>query len=243
MHTPACIRQCVSTHWVEHRYTKDSDVSPIASRVRCVSDHNCCHSTQILPSTAQSGKKTFPVAHRREQKTTKFTLAIIALGNIRAKCSPKDLQEVKQFPLQVGEITNSMMSLKQTLVSKAFEKQLTALHDFKGFVHVQHVLIDAYVHQISGEFSSVSRADFQSSLLPHFKSSKMHTVIYVTVKQPRVLLQFTDLHLTDWHDGKHIALKASSSSSSWNETLRIRHNTTSPSNSLTDKSLQRTTNE
>lgn len=46
--------------------------------------------------------KTFPTAHHRVKKTTKFSPTIIALGNMRAKCSPKDLQEAKQFPQHEG---------------------------------------------------------------------------------------------------------------------------------------------
>lgn len=100
----------VLTH-MDHRGRR---FSPVASRVRCVSDHRCSHSIyQHSQSTAQSSKKRkkkekrkerkhSPTAHRGEQKTTKFTPSIIALGNIRAKCSPKDLQEVKQFPPPSG---------------------------------------------------------------------------------------------------------------------------------------------
>lgn len=83
--------------------------------------------SQIIHCVAQSAKKTFPTAHHGVQKTTKFTLAIIALGIIRGKHSPKDLQEVKQFFYQVGEITESVASKKPTVVSKALEKQVKPL--------------------------------------------------------------------------------------------------------------------
>lgn len=71
--------------------------------------------------------KTFPIAHHGEQKTTKFTPSIIALGNIGAKCSPKDLQEEKQFPDQVEEITNSMMYLKTNCCFESLRKTTRSL--------------------------------------------------------------------------------------------------------------------
>ena len=85
--------------------------------------------TAYKHSEAQSCKKIkIPTAHHGDRKTTKFTMTIIALGNIRAKCSPKDLQEVKQFPQQVGEITNSMMSLKTNC---GFESPAKTTHSLK----------------------------------------------------------------------------------------------------------------